>query len=83
MSEEKKEESLVEYRLTQIEQKIDQVLQLQLQQQALDFRMNAVEATIKDLKANQKTKLERWLNPLVSAVVSGVIAFIFIKVGLK
>ncbi|MCR4627391.1 MAG: hypothetical protein K5640_07050 [Treponema sp.] len=83
MSEEKKEESLVEYRLTQIEQKIDQVLQLQLQQQALDFRMNAVEATIKDLKANQKTKLDRWLNPLVSAVVSGVIAFIFIKVGLK
>ena len=83
MPEEKKEESLVEYRLTQIEQKIDQVLQLQLQQQALDFRMNAVEATIKDLKANQKTKLDRWLNPLVSAVVSGVIAFIFIKVGLK
>lgn len=83
MNDEKKEESLVEYRLTQIEQKIDQVLQLQLQQQALDFRMNVVETSIKELKANQKTKLERWLNPLVSALISGVIAFIFVKVGMK
>ena len=83
MADEKKEESLVEYRLTQIEQKIDQVLNLQLQQQALDFRMNAVEACIKDLKNNQKKNIERWLNPLISAVVSGLVAFILLKVGLK
>lgn len=83
MAEEKKEESLMEYRLSQIEQKIDQVLQLQLQQQALDFRMNAVEACVKDLKNNQKKNIERWLNPLISAIVSGLIAYIFIKVGLK
>jgi hypothetical protein len=83
MADEKKEESLVEYRLTQIEQKIDQVLNLQLQQQALDFRMNAVEACIKDLKNNQKKNIERWLNPLISAVVSGLVAFVLIKVGLK
>lgn len=83
MAEEKKEESLVEYRLSQIEQKLDQVLQLQLQQQALDFRMNAVEACVKDLKNNQKKNIERWLNPLVAALVSGVVAFILVKVGLK
>ena len=83
MADEKKEESLVEYRLTQIEQKIDQVLNLQLQQQALDCRMNAVEACIKDLKNNQKKNIERWLNPLISAVVSGLVAFVLIKVGLK
>ena len=83
MSDEKKEESLVECRLTQIEKKIDQVLNLQLQQQALDFRMNAVEACIKDLKNNQKKNIERWLNPLISAVVSGLVAFVLIKVGLK
>lgn len=83
MADEKKEESLVEYRLTQIEQKLDQVLNLQLQQQALDFRMNAVEACIKDLKNNQKKNIERWLNPLISAVVSGLVAFVLIKVGLK
>ena len=83
MADEKKEESLVEYRLTQIEQKIDQVLNLQLQQQALDFRMNAVEACIKDLKNNQKKNIERWLNPLIAAVVSGLVAFVLIKVGLK
>ena len=83
MNEEKKEESLVEYRLTQIEQKIDQVIQLQLQQQALDLRMDAVENTIKELQNNQKKQIDRWLNPLVSAVVSGLIAYIFIKVGLK
>lgn len=83
MDEEKKEESLVEYRLTQIEQKIDQVIQLQLQQQALDLRMDAVENTIKELQNNQKKQTDRWLNPLVSAVVSGLVAYIFIKVGLK
>ena len=83
MADEKKEESLMEYRLSQIEQKIDKVLELQLQQQALDFRMNAVEACVKDLKNNQKKNIERWLNPLISAIVSGLIAFIFIKVGLK
>ena len=83
MDEEKKEESLVEYRLTQIEQKIDQVIQLQLQQQALDLRMDAVENTINELQNNQKKQTDRWLNPLVSAVVSGLVAYIFIKVGLK
>ena len=83
MAEEKKEESLVEYRLSQIEQKLDQVLQLQLQQQALDFRMNTVEACIKDLKNNQKKNVERWLNPLIAAIVSGIVCFVFIKVGLK
>ena len=83
MAEEKKEESLMEYRLSQIEQKIDKVLELQLQQQALDFRMNALESCVKDLKNNQKKNIERWLNPLISAIVSGLIAFIFIKVGLK
>ena len=83
MDEEKKEESLVEYRLTQIEQKIDQVIQLQLQQQALDLRMDAVENTIKELQNNQKKQTDRWLNPLVSAVVAGLISYIFIKVGLK
>lgn len=83
MADEKKEESLMEYRLSQIEQKIDKVLELQLQQQALDFRMNALEACVKDLKNNQKKNIERWLNPLISAIVSGLIAFIFIKVGLK
>lgn len=83
MDEEKKEGSLVEYRLTQIEQKIDQVIQLQLQQQALDLRMDAVEETLKELQNNQRKQIDRWLNPIVSAVVSGLIAFIFLKVGLK
>jgi|GEM_PF-3248175 len=83
MSEEEKKNSLMEYRLKQIEQKIDQVIKLQLQQQALDFRMNTAEAVIKDLQHNQKTRIDRWLNPLVSAIVSGLIAFILIKVGLK
>ena len=73
----------MEYRISQIEHKIDKVLELQLQQQALDFRMNALEACVKDLKNNQKKNIERWLNPLISAIVSGLIAFIFIKVGLK
>lgn len=83
MADEKKKRVQWNTDLHRLSKKIDQVLNLQLQQQALDFRMNAVEACIKDLKNNQKKNIERWLNPLISAVVSGLVAFVLIKVGLK
>lgn len=90
MSDEKKEESLVEYRLTQIEKKLDTVTDLLLQTQAQEIRLSTLEKQNIDLKdeidniKTQKSKnIDRWLNPLVSAVVSGLVAFVLIKVGLK
>lgn len=95
------EESLVEYRLTQIEKKLDDVTKLLLQTQAQELRLNTAERAIAELKsenADLKTELEnkmkeldqkksknvdRWLSPLISALISGVVAFILVKVGLK
>lgn len=51
---------------------------------------NILEKQNVDLKGeiskmkNQKSKnIDRWLNPLISAVVSIIVAFIAIKIGLK
>ena len=80
----------IEYRLTQIEKKLDTVTDLLLQTQAQELRISTLEKQNIDLKdeitqmKNLKNKnIDRWLNPLVSAVVSVVVAFIAIKVGLK
>ena len=45
--------------------------------------LSTVEKSIKDLKDKSSKNLDRWVNPLVSALVSGIVAFIFVKVGLK
>lgn len=83
-------EETIDYRLTQIEKKLDTVTDLLLQTQAQEIRLSTLEKQNADLKSeieqikNQKTKnIDRWLNPLISAVVSVVVAFIAIKVGLK
>ena len=83
-------EETIEYRLTQIEKKLDTVTDLLLQTQAQEMRLSAVEKQNVDLKdeiekmKTQKSKnIERWLNPLISAVVSILVAFIAIKIGLK
>lgn len=83
-------EETIDYRLTQIEKKLDTVTDLLLQTQAQELRISTLEKQNIDLKdeiekmKSQKTKnIERWLNPLISAVVSVIVAFIAIKVGLK
>lgn len=80
----------IEYRLTQIEKKLDTVTDLLLQTQAQEMRISTLEKQNTDLKGeieqikNQKSKnIDRWLNPLISAVVSILVAFIAVKVGLK
>ena len=80
----------IEYRLTQIEKKLDTVTDLLLQTQAQELRISTLEKQNTDLKneieniKSQKSKnIDRWLNPLISAVVSIIVAFIAIKVGLK
>ena len=38
---------------------------------------------IEDIR-NAKTKnIDRWLNPLIATVVSAIVAFVFVKIGLK
>ena len=84
MNEEKEEgQSLIEYRLDQIEKKLDEVTKLLVQTQGQEIRIGVIESTIAELKNNKNKSVDRWLNPLVSAVVAGLIAFIFMKVGLK
>ena len=81
--EEKNGQSLIEYRLDQIEKKLDEVTKLLVQTQGQEIRIGVIESTIAELKNNKNKSIDRWLNPLVSAVVAGLIAFIFMKVGLK
>lgn len=76
-------EETIDYRLTQIEKKLDTVTDLLLQTQAQEMRLSNVEKSIKDLKDKNSKSLDRWINPLISAIISGVVAFIFVKVGLK
>jgi uncharacterized membrane protein YjjP (DUF1212 family) len=76
-------EESIDYRLTQIEQKLSQITELLLQTQAQEIRLSTAEKAIQELKDNSKRNVERWLSPLVSAIISGLVAFIFVKVGLK
>lgn len=83
-------EETIDYRLTQIEKKLDTVTDLLLQTQAQEMRLSALEKQNIDLKGEietmktQKSKnIERWLNPLISAIVSVIVAFVAIKIGLK
>ena len=69
-------EETIEYRLTQIEAKLDQVTNLLLQTQQQELRLSALEKKI-------DKSVDRWLNPLVAAVVSGLVAFLFVKLGVN
>jgi hypothetical protein len=76
------EETIV-FRLEQIEKKIDALIDVQMQTKEQEIRLSNLEADVKDIKTQSTKRTERWLSPLVSAIVSGFVAFIFIKVGLK
>ena len=73
-----------------IEKKLDTVTDLLLKTQAQEMRLGTLEKQNKDLKdeieniKTQKSKnIDRWLNPLIATVVSIVVAFIAVKIGLK
>lgn len=83
-------EETIDYRLTQIEKKLDTVTDLLLKTQAQELRISTLEKQNIDLKdeieniKTQKSKnIDRWLNPLIATAVSAVVAFIFVKIGLK
>ena len=76
-------EETIDYRLTQIEKKLDTVTDLLLQTQAQEIRLSNAEKAIQNLKDKKDKNIQMWLSPLISAIVSGIVAFIFIKIGLK
>ncbi len=76
------EETIV-FRLEQIEKKIDALIDVQMQTKEQEIRLSNLEADVKEIKTQTTKRIERWLSPLVSAIVSGFVAFIFIKIGLK
>lgn len=69
-------EETIEYRLTQIEAKLDQVTNLLLQTQQQEIRLSTLEKKI-------DKSVDRWLNPLIAAIVSGFVAFILVKLGVN
>ena len=76
-------EETIEYRLDQIDKKLDSVTELLKQTTEQEIRIANVESAVRELKSSKKNATDRWLNPLVAAVVSGIVAFVFFKVGLK
>lgn len=83
-------EETIEYRLTQIEKKLDTVTDLLLQTQAQEMRISTLEKqnidlkdAIENIKTQKSKNIDRWLNPLISAGISILVAFVAIKIGLK
>lgn len=72
----------IEFRLGKIEEKLDTLIDLQMQTQAQEIRLSNVEAEVKEMKEEASANKRSWLNPLISAVVSGFVAFVFVKLGL-
>ena len=72
-------EQTIEYRLDQIDKKLDSLTDLLVQTQTQEIRLQNCEAALREVKKNQAAKTDRWLNPLVSALVSGFITFVFGK----
>ena len=90
MEESKNGESVLEYRMEQVEKKLDQVerkldkvTDLLLQTAEQEQRIKALEQAIKEMKDSNRKNIDRWLSPLIAAVVSGLVAFVLLKVGLK
>ena len=76
-------EETIEYRLDQIDKKLDSVTELLKQTTEQEIRLANVESSVRELKNSKKNATDRWLIPLIAAVVSGLVAFVFLKVGLK
>ena len=72
--EEKNGQSLIEYRLDQIEKKLDEVTKLLVQTQGQEIRIGVIEGSIQELKNSKNKSVDRWLNPLISAIVAGIVA---------
>lgn len=73
----------IQFRFDQIDKKLDVLTELVTQTATQDLRIKNCEDTIREIQTQKKNTTNMWLSPLVSAVISGIVAFIFLKVGLK
>lgn len=76
-------EETIEYRLDQIEKKLDTVTELLKQTTEQEIRLASIENAVAELKNAKKNSIDRWLNPLVAAIVSGFVAFVLVKLGVS
>ena len=76
-------EETIGFRLDQIEKKLDTVTELLKQTTEQEIRLTTIEKDVSELKNSKKNATDRWLNPLVAAIVSGFVAFILVKLGVK
>ena len=73
----------IQLRFDQIDKKLDVLTELVTQTATQDLRIKICEDSIRDIQNQKKNTTDKWLNPLISAIVSGFVAFVFFKVGLK
>lgn len=76
-------EETIQYRLEQIEKKLDTLTDILLQTQAQEIRLSNAEKAIIDLKKQKEKKVDMVVTPIVSAGLSGIIAWLLVKVGIK
>ena len=76
-------DQLIDYRLTKIEESLSELKKLLTEHALHEQRIKGLEARIEKMETSQNKKRDLWLTPLVSAIVSGIIAFIFVKVGMR
>ena len=76
-------EDTILYRLDSIDKKLVDLQQLMTQTALQEQRLQNLEISFKEIEKKKDKNTERWLSPLISAIVSGIVAFIFIKIGLK
>lgn len=69
-------EETIEFRLDQIEKKLDAMTDLLLQTNAQELRLSTVEAELKELKNRKDRTTALWLTPLLSATISGIVALV-------
>lgn len=72
----------IDFRLGKIEEKLDTLIDIQMQTQAQEIRLSNLEGEVKEMKDEATANKRSWLNPLISAIVSGFVAFVFVKIGL-
>lgn len=76
-------EETIEYRLNNIEKKLDTVTDLLLQTQKQELRLSNVEDAIRKINEKKDKNIQLWLTPLISTIISGIVAFVFVKIGIK
>ena len=73
----------IQFRFDQVDKKLDVLTELVTQTATQDLRIKNCEDSIREIQNQKKNTTSMWLNPLLSAMISGIVAFIFVKVGLK